>query len=162
MTQKRGSILPLITSLPFEAYAPAENPKIAVLVVVDSPKGGEHEGGPLCSPYAKAIIQGALQEYNIPVARDTQDSVTVRSTNTPVRPVPKFVTPERQPLSGEVVVPDLTGMTIRQAGETLGKLQLYFDFSGSGLACQQNISRGKVVTNGTCLNVKFVPLGQSP
>ena len=146
----------------FEAYAPAENPKIAVLVVVDSPKGGEHEGGPLCSPYVKKILQGALQEYNIPVARDTQNSVTVTSSNTPVRPLSKPVTPERQPLGGEVVVPDLTGMTIRQAGETLGKSQLHFDFSGSGQAYQQNIPGGKVVTNGTSLEVKFAPLGQSP
>ena len=146
----------------FEAYAPAENPKIAVLVVVDSPKGGEHEGGPLCSPYVKRIIQGALQEYNIPVAGDTRDIISITSTNTPVRPVPKSVTPERRPYGGEVVVPDLTGMTIRQAGETLGKSQLHFDFSGSGLAYQQNIPGGKVVTNGTSLEVKFAPLGQSP
>ena len=146
----------------FEAYAPAENPKIAVLVVVDSPKGGEHEGGPLCSPYVKRIIQGALQEYNIPVAGDTRDIISITSTDTPVRPVPKSVTPERRPYGGEVVVPDLTGMTIRQAGEVLGKSQLHFDFSGSGLAYQQNIPGGKVVTNGTSLEVKFAPLGQSP
>jgi len=146
----------------FEAYAPAENPKIAVLVVVDSPKGGEHEGGPLCSPYVKRIIQGALQEYNIPVAGDTKDLISVTSTDTPVRPVLKSATPERRPYGGEVVVPDLTGMTIRQAGETLGKSQLHFEFSGSGLAYQQNIPGGKVVTNGTNLEVKFAPLGQSP
>lgn len=146
----------------FEAYAPAENPKIAVLVIVDSPNGGEHEGGPLCSPYAKTIIQGALQEYNMPVDGNAQSSITVTSKDTPVRPAPKSVTPERQALADEAVVPDLTGMTIRQVGETLDKLELHFDFSGSGLACQQNPQGGKVVIKGTNLEVKFAPLDQSP
>lgn len=146
----------------FEAYAPAENPKIAVLVVVDSPQGVDHDGGPLCSPYAKTIIQGALQEYNISGAGDTQNTVTVTPNDTPVRPVPKPITPERQPLAGEAVVPDLTGMTIRQVGETLDKLELHFDFSGSGLACQQSLPGGKVVTKGTLLKVKFAPMSQQP
>ena len=146
----------------FEAYAPTENPKIAVLVVVDSPQGGEHEGGPLCSPYAKAIIQGALQGYNIPVAGNTPDSVTIPSNATPVRPSPKPVTLERQPLADETVVPDLTGMTIRQVGEALDKVELHFDFNGSGLACQQSLPGGKVVIKGTILEVKFAPLDPSP
>lgn len=146
----------------FEAFAPAENPKIAVLVVVDSPQGGEHEGGPLCSPYAKTILQAALQEYNIPVAQNTQDSVSVTSDDTPVRPAAKPVTPERQPLPDETVVPDLTGMTMRQVGETLDKVGLHYDFSGSGLAYQQSLPGGKVVIKGTNLEVKFAPLDQSP
>ncbi|MDR3542203.1 MAG: penicillin-binding transpeptidase domain-containing protein [Desulfosporosinus sp.] len=146
----------------FEAYAPAENPMIAVLVVVDSPKGGEHEGGPLCSPYAKTIIQGALQDYNIPVAGDTQNSVALTVNDTPVRPAPKSVTPERQPLADEAVVPDLTGMTIRQVGETLEKVGLHYNFNGSGLACQQSLPGGTVIIKGTSIDVKFSPLDQSP
>jgi len=146
----------------FEAYAPAENPKIAVLVIVDSPQGGEHEGGPLCSPYAKTIIEGALQGYNMPVAGDTQSSVTVTPKDAPVRPAPKSVTPERKPLADEVVVPDLTGMTIRQVGETLDKLELHYDFSGTGLAFQQSLLGGKVVIKGTILKVQFAPLHSSP
>ena len=144
----------------FEAYAPAENPKIAILVVVDSPNGGEHEGGPLCSPYAKTIIQTALQEYNIPVSTDTKDSVPMSSNDSPVRPTPKPVVPERQALADEAVVPDLTGLTMRQAGEALDKVELHYDFSGSGLACQQGLSKGKVVVKGTLVDVKFAPLGQ--
>lgn len=146
----------------FEAYAPAENPKIAVLVIVDSPKGGEHEGGPLCSPYAKIILQTALQEYNIPVAGNTPDTVAVTPSVTSVRPTPKPVTPERQPLAFETVVPDLTGMTMRQVGETLDKAELHYDFEGSGLVSQQSIPAGKVVSKGTSLKVTFTPLGQSP
>ena len=146
----------------FEAFAPADNPKIALLIVVDSPQGVDHDGGPLCSPFAKKILEGALQEYNIPVAAGTQDTVSITPNSTPVRPTPKPVVPERQPLPDEAVVPDLTGLTMRQAGETLEKLELHFDFKGSGLACQQSLPPGKVVPKGTVLQVTFAVLGQSP
>ncbi|HEY8910011.1 MAG TPA: penicillin-binding transpeptidase domain-containing protein [Desulfosporosinus sp.] len=144
----------------FEAFAPVENPKIAVLVVVDSPKGGEHEGGPLCSPSAKIIIQGALGELNIPVANDTQDSVAITPNDAPVRAALQPVTPERQPLSTESVVPNLIGLNMRQAGEILTKSELHLNFHGSGLVSQQNPQGGKVVTKGTIVDVNFT--SQSP
>ncbi|MHB1651997.1 MAG: penicillin-binding protein [Desulfitobacteriaceae bacterium] len=146
----------------FAAYAPAEDPKIALLIVIDSPQGDSHQGGTLGGPRAKAILEGALQFYGVPVAKDTRSTVSVSPNDAPVRPVPKPITPERQPLSGEVVVPDLTGMTMRQVGESLGKLELHFNFSGSGLAYIQIPSAGKVVTKGTRLDVKFSSFGQPP
>lgn len=59
---------------------------------------------------------------------------------------------------GEIVIPDLTGMTMRQAGETLAKSELHFDFSGSGLVNQQSPQAGKIVTRGATVEVKFSPL----
>ncbi len=143
----------------FAAYAPAENPKIAVLVILDTPKSAEgHQGGTLGGPPAKAIIEGALQYYGLPVAKDTQSTVTISSGDSPVRPSPKSVTPDRSPVGGEVVTPDLTGMTMRQAGDILAKSELHFNFSGSGLVAEQNPQAGKVVTKGTTINVKFSTL----
>ena len=144
----------------FAAYAPAENPKIALLIVIDTPKlaDGEHDGGPLCGPPAKVILEGALQYYGIPVASDTPSDVTITPGDTPVRPSPKTVTPERTPAAGETVVPDLTGLTMRQVGDALEKAELHFNFSGSGLADQQSIQPGKVVNKGTVLNVNFSSL----
>lgn len=146
----------------FAAYAPADNPKIALLIVIDSPQGESHQGGVLGAPRAKVILERALQYYGIPVAKDTQSSVTPAADSSPVRPQPKTVPPERPPLKGEAVVPDLTGMTMRQAGETLGKLELHFNFKGQGLAVSQNPAAGKVVPKGTRVEVQFAPLGSSP
>ena len=143
----------------FAAYAPAEDPKIAVLVIIDSPKeGGSHQGGTLGGPRAKAIIEGALQYYGLPVAKDTESTVTISPSDSAVRPSPKPVIPERTPLSGEVIIPDLTGMTMRQVGVTLAKLELHFNFAGSGLAYLQSPQAGKVVVKGTTIDVKFSSL----
>ncbi|EGW40833.1 penicillin-binding transpeptidase domain-containing protein [Desulfosporosinus sp. OT] len=145
----------------FTAFAPAEDPKIAVLVTIDTPKSEEgHQGGTLGGPPTKAIIEGALQYYGLPVDKNTMSTVSISPSDSAVRPSPKPVTPERTPVGGEVVVPDLTGMTIRQAGEILAKSELHFNFTGSGLVNQQSPLAGKVVTKGTTINVKFSSLVQ--
>jgi stage V sporulation protein D (sporulation-specific penicillin-binding protein) len=143
----------------FAAYAPAEDPKIAVLVIIDSPKeGGSHQGGVLGGPRAKAIIEGAMQYYGLPVAKDTESTVTISPGNSAVRPSPKPVAPERSPVGGEVIVPDLTGMTMRQVGDTLAKSELHFNFTGSGLVNLQSPEAGKVVVKGTTIEVNFSTL----
>ena len=143
----------------FTAFAPAENPKIAVLVTIDTPKSAEgHQGGTLGGPPAKAIIEGTLQYYGLPVANNTQSTVTISPNDTAVRPSPKPVIPERSPVGGEIVTPDLTGMTMRQVGEILAKSELHFNFTGSGLVNQQSPQAGKIVTKGTTIEVKFSSL----
>lgn len=143
----------------FVAFAPAEYPKIAVLVIIDTPKEGEsHQGGALGGPPSKAIIEGALQYFGLPVAQDTESTVTVSPSDSAVRPSPKPVIPERSPVGGEVIVPDLTGMTMRQVGDTLAKSELHFNFTGSGLVNQQSPQAGKVVVKGTTIEVKFSSL----
>lgn len=143
----------------FAAFAPADDPKIAVLVIIDTPRTDKgHQGGSLAGPRAKAIIEGALQYYGLPVANDTQSTVTISPDDSAVRPSPQPVVPERTPVGGEIVIPDLTGMTMRQVGETLAKLELHFNFSGSGLVNKQSPPAGKVVTRGATIDVKFAPL----
>ncbi|HZK84985.1 MAG TPA: penicillin-binding transpeptidase domain-containing protein, partial [Desulfosporosinus sp.] len=143
----------------FAAYAPAEDPKIAVLVIIDTPKEGEsHQGGALGGPRAKAIIEGTLQYYGFPVAKDTESTVTISPSDAPVRPSPKPVIPERAPVGGEIIIPDLTGMTMRQVGDTLAKSELHFNFTGSGLVERQSPQAGKVAVKGTTVEVEFSSL----
>ncbi|MDR3542655.1 MAG: penicillin-binding transpeptidase domain-containing protein [Desulfosporosinus sp.] len=156
---KTGAYSPTDFIASFTAFAPAEDPKIAVLIIIDSPKSAEgHQGGTLGGPPAKAIIEGALQYYGLPVAKDTQSTVAISPNDSPVRPSPKPVIPERTPVGGEVVIPDLTGMTMRQVGDILARSELHFNFTGSGLVNQQSPSVGKVVTKGTTIDVKFSSL----
>lgn len=143
----------------FTAYAPAEDPKIAVIVIIDTPKDGDsHQGGALGGPPSKAIIEGALQYFGYPVAKKTESTVTVSPSDSAVRPSPQPVIPERSPVGGEVIIPDLTGMTMRQVGDALAKSELHFNFTGSGLVNQQSPQAGKVVVKGTTVEVKFSSL----
>lgn len=56
---------------------------------------------------------------------------------------------------GAVTVPDLTGLTIKQAGGLLENLGLRLEPSGSGMAVRQNPKPGKKATPGTLVKVEF-------
>lgn len=53
----------------------------------------------------------------------------------------------------ELHVPDLTGLTLRQAGEILAKIGLYLDFEGSGAARRQEPKPGVAVTPGSRIRI---------
>ncbi|AHF09913.1 penicillin-binding protein [Dehalobacter restrictus] len=148
----------------FVGYAPADDPKIAVLVVIDTPHAPVIQGGTLGGPRVKNIIEGTLQYYGVPVSAETPSDLTkvdpdvlaeqaaAKNGNTEAD---KNSPPARQAGEGEVLVPDLKGLTIRQAGELLGKLDLRYEFGGSGLAYKQSPEAGKVVNRGDTIEVLF-------
>ncbi|TCX50561.1 penicillin-binding transpeptidase domain-containing protein [Dehalobacter sp. 14DCB1] len=148
----------------FVGYAPANDPKIAVLVVIDTPHAPVIQGGTLGGPRVKNIIEGTLQYYGVPVSAETPSDLTkvdpdalaeqaaAKNGNTAAE---KNNTPARQAGEGEVLVPDLKGLTIRQAGELLGKMNLRYEFSGSGLAYKQSPEAGKIVNRGDTIEVLF-------
>jgi len=139
----------------FVAYAPADNPKIAVLVVIDTPQAEIIQGGTLAGPSAKQIIEGTLQYYGIPVNTGTPSNLEELTPQDPVDENSEPILPNKQPGKGEVSVPDLTGLTIRQAGEQLGELELRYKFTGSGLASQQFPEAGQIVNKGDYIEVVF-------
>ncbi|MBO8128606.1 MAG: stage V sporulation protein D [Peptococcaceae bacterium] len=59
--------------------------------------------------------------------------------------------------SGQVTVPDLSGLTIKQAGTLLGSLELRMEPVGSGVARSQSPAAGKKVERGTVVRVEFAP-----
>jgi cell division protein FtsI/penicillin-binding protein 2 len=66
----------------FVAYAPAESPKIAVLIALDTPKGELIQGGTLAGPHVKKIIESALQYYGIPVSASTPSKLNNLNSET--------------------------------------------------------------------------------
>ncbi|MGE5576395.1 MAG: penicillin-binding transpeptidase domain-containing protein [Syntrophothermus sp.] len=57
----------------------------------------------------------------------------------------------------EVKIPDLEGLTMRQAAEALERVGLRFRPMGSGLAVNQNPAAGSRVRGGTLVTVEFQP-----
>jgi len=57
--------------------------------------------------------------------------------------------------AGEVVVPDLKGLTIKEAGSVLEKLELKFSPAGTGIAVGQQVTPGSKVARGTIITVEF-------
>ncbi|MGN0526616.1 MAG: penicillin-binding transpeptidase domain-containing protein [Acutalibacteraceae bacterium] len=80
----------------FVGCAPADDPQIAVLIIIDEPHGALHGGGAIAAPVAGSIIEQSLKYMNVePVYTDEELAKMNAST------------------------PDVTGMTVSAAVSTL-------------------------------------------
>jgi beta-lactam-binding protein with PASTA domain len=70
----------------------------------------------------------------------------------PPKPLPLKAALPKKPLK---VMPDLSGLTIRQALDVLHRSGLYCHFEGSGLAVGQEPPPGTTITPGGTCSVTF-------
>ena len=80
----------------FVGCAPADDPKIAVLIVIDEPQGYVHGGGAIAAPVAGRVIEETLKYMNID---------------------PVYSAKELAQLNG--ITPDVNSMTVEKAKATL-------------------------------------------
>lgn len=99
----------------FIGYAPVDNPKIAVIVIIDEPNV-EVGGGTAAAPVFKDIVSQSLQYMGVPktVAKDAKNNNTPAKTASVV----------------QRTAPDLTGKTMKQARDLL--LAGGYDFESIG------------------------------
>lgn len=63
----------------FLAVAPADDPKLVCLIMVDEPQVGEHLYGSLiAAPVAKQVLENSLKYLNVPAKNDTKDGKIVQ------------------------------------------------------------------------------------
>jgi len=49
----------------FAGFAPADNPRVAAIVIIDEPGGTYHYGGQICAPVFKAIVEESLRQLGV-------------------------------------------------------------------------------------------------
>jgi cell division protein FtsI (penicillin-binding protein 3) len=136
----------------FVGFLPSRDPKVAIIVVTDSPHTQGHTGGVVSAPVWRRIAEATLQYLGVPpslnpsppvlVARDGL-SVTTADENSPGI---QLITDGQSD-----TVPDLIGMSARQAVQKLVKLGLTARISGSGLVVAQDPAAGvPLETGGVC------------
>lgn len=140
----------------FIGFGPIEGPKIVVLVVIDEPKGSTY-GGIVAAPVFKAIIEKALPYLNIlpkgtMIVKNELDLSEKREE------------PRRVPVMGEVrvgkgsermVMPDLTGLSMRSALSRIEGKGLIIRVSGNGRLVEQVPKAGAVIDKGEICFLKF-------
>ncbi|MFZ5591964.1 MAG: penicillin-binding transpeptidase domain-containing protein, partial [Bacillota bacterium] len=199
----------------FAGFAPADDPRIAVLVMVAEPSQGLFYGGDVAAPVFRQVAQDTLhylqvpeksglprpknfgqpvpeelalpdnQEkipvpnlvgYTLPLAREKLQQAGLRASvekNTGEmvigqQPGPGYLAAPGTAIklkltalpSGEAAVlkvPDLRGLTMRQAGMLLEELGFVLEPLGSGLAMKQEPQAGSSLVRGSRVKVEFVP-----
>ena len=67
----------------FAGVAPVEEPEIALVVVIDDPKGGSYYGGQVAAPVFSRVMAGLLRVKNIPPDKTVEGYVGVAKNGVP-------------------------------------------------------------------------------
>ncbi|MBQ6381503.1 MAG: PASTA domain-containing protein [Clostridia bacterium] len=113
----------------FVAFAPANDPKVAVLIAVDEPQGGNIGGGTNAAPSVAAVLEEAMKYYNVQ---------------------PQYTEDEMSQL--ETATPSVVGMSVEKAQSLLADKELQYivvgkgkEVTGQSPAADRNIPGGGTV-----------------
>jgi len=148
----------------FMGFAPADEPRIALLIVIDEPRGTIY-GGTVAAPAFKAICEkvlpylNALPKGTMVVRREPdsgsdkpEDEATDLSMNKMIR------VGSVGNGAGKALMPDLNGLSMRNALSRIEGKGLIIKVSGNGRVVEQTPRAGAVVERGDFCFLKF----QSP
>ena len=155
---ENGSYVAGAYTASFAAIYPAKDPQLVAVVTIDHPRGAYY-GGLTAAPVTAEMLQQALAARRSTLARSaaTEERVTARTPapvpsngdpgppTTAVRlPLPR--TPERTPLA--VVVPEVTGRSVRAAAFALHQRGLRVRVEGSGRVVRTSPAAGDSLAAG--------------
>jgi cell division protein FtsI (penicillin-binding protein 3) len=140
----------------FMGFAPYDEPKLVLLVVIDEPQKNNY-GGVVAAPIFKAIMEKVLPYLNV-VPRGT---MVVKSE---IDFTPQKAVWVSEPIiddvkvgkgAGIIMMPDLTGLSMRNALSRMEGKGLIIKVSGNGKVVEQIPRPGVVIEKGDLCFLKF-------
>jgi cell division protein FtsI (penicillin-binding protein 3) len=140
----------------FMGFAPADEPKIVVLVVIDEPRGSTY-GGIVAAPLFRAIVEKVLPYLNIlpkgTMVVKNESDLSVKREAAWTLPVIEEIKVGRG--AERVVMPDLAGLSMRSALSRMERRGLIIKVSGNGRLVEQVPRAGAVIDKGEICYLKF-------
>ena len=148
----------------FVGFAPSRKPELAIIVVIDSPKAKGYYGGVVAAPIFQRIADAALRHRGVPptinalppvlIARHSSEPEAITPRPVVATDVEKALEPARAGL-----MPDLRGLSAREALRTLTLVGMTARMSGDGFVLEQSPAAGEALgANGICV----LKLGRRP
>jgi len=131
----------------FVGFLPSRNPALAIVVVMDSPKGpnGDH-GGMVAAPIFRNIAEPALRYLGIaPNVHPVPPVMVARNDDSDLTPTSVAARDPRVSLVAEGApgtIPDLRGLSAREALRILVKLGMHARVAGDGFVVAQDPPAG--------------------
>ena len=133
----------------FVGFVPSTSPVFAIVVVIDAAKGpnGDH-GGTVAAPIFKKIAEPALRYLGVPLTVNPPSPVLVARHSEPGAQTPTNTAATSEPVAGLVAegppgtVPDVRGMSARDAVRKLVKIGMNARASGDGFVVSQAPAAG--------------------
>ena len=141
----------------FCGFAPVEDPIFTVLVMIDDPRGGDFYGGQIAAPVASRIFTQLLRYAHVEPSSNTFAEITGETEKGRSDDEEKRMEAAATPPEGKAVVPDFTGLSLREAARLAELRGLTFESEGTGAAVSQSLSVNDIVDQGERVKVYFHP-----
>ena len=140
----------------FMGFAPADDPRVLILVMIDEPHGTQYYGGLVAGPVFTAIVGDVLKYLG--VAGDAAITAPPPSPISAPAAAAAAEEPEIEIIDDEgvTVIPDFTGLSVGQAVELARTRGVKIEPQGTGKAVRQFPPPGRALKSITC-HVTFDP-----
>ena len=135
----------------FVGFVPVRQPAFTIVVVVDSPHGVPPYGGTVAAPIFSRIADAALRHVGVRPSVDAAPPILVTGGGRQAGPpaIPAIVSISHSGPSGASVVPDLGGLSGREAVQMLASAGLTVRLHGTGVVVRQAPEPGEPIERGS-------------
>ena len=145
----------------FVGFAPADNPRLVVLVVLDEPHTKKAYGGLLAAPVFARIVEQALRYMRVPPSYNKKlmaaPPLLDDEARAEVSGVPTIAEPLREVEPGSGIMPDCRGLDARQVLRLMAKTGINIKIKGTGRVVKQFPPPGNKVHGEDVVWVRLQP-----
>lgn len=135
----------------FVGFVPADEPELTILVVVDSPRTSIY-GGTVAAPIFRRIAEASLQYLGVPPREGDATRLTVRAGDGTPSSARRVSADDRMPVTvpvgGIATMPDLRGLSAREALRVLAAAGMSAQVSGTGFVSAHYPEAGEPIEPG--------------
>lgn len=148
----------------FAGFVPSRNPRLAILVMIDTPRSGSPYGGSVAAPIWKNIAEATLRQLGVPRTINPIPPLLIRSAGSAIDMplVNAPVTPVISEVGGMPLVPDVRGLSAREALRVLTRAGLSARVAGSGVVAVQLPEAGSPLERGASITLQLKRRGEHP
>ncbi|MEP7117559.1 MAG: penicillin-binding protein [Acidobacteriota bacterium] len=132
----------------FVGFVPSRKPSFALVVVVDTPRNGYYFGASVAGPIFRRIAAASLRHLGVAPTVFPAPPVLVQRPAAPPTPGPRSATVITVDDSGTRPMPDLVGLSAREALRRIARLGVSAKVQGSGLVVAQYPEPGQTLAVG--------------
>jgi len=151
----------------FAGFLPANDPKFVIYVAVEHPRK-DHFGGAAAAPVFSHIARFAVRQFDLAPVLITEDNVVKKSIDPALmaqlamKPaaavaaatkIAKPLTPPAEVIPGELIVPDLNGLSLREVLNRIGPQGPNLTVHGQGFVTQTIPAAGSKLASGRPITV---------
>jgi stage V sporulation protein D (sporulation-specific penicillin-binding protein) len=119
-------------------------------VLLDSPRGKRHQGGFVAAPVFGRIMTEALHHLRIPPQPSQSSPSFIANGKAPAAPRTRKI-----PMADSGTVPDVRGLSLRDAAAALSSRGCRVQVSGDGYVAVQKPAAGEKLSDGATCHLRL-------